>query len=164
MASIAFVNENRDLLLLFALAGSAALLVWDLLLQRELSRLKKNAKVLFAGKAASDLEAVILGQQARCQQLEQAVTLLKDMDQRIIDTLAYAVQKVGVVRFNPFGEVGGNQSFAVAWLDNFNSGVIMLSLYSRDGVRIYAKPVKEGRSEYQLSKEEEEALRLAMEK
>jgi len=164
MASIAFVNENRDLLLALALAGIAALSVWNLLLQRELSRLKQGAKVLFAGKGASDLEAVILEQQTRCQQLEKAVTLRKDMDQRIIDTLAYAVQKVGVVRFNPFGEVGGNQSFAVAWLDNFNSGVIMLSLYSRDGVRIYAKPVKEGKSEYQLSKEEEEALRLAMEK
>ena len=114
------------------------------------------------GKKASDLEEIIMGQLTKSKELENAIIALKDADQKILHTLAYAVQKVGMIRFNPFGETGGNQSFALAMLDNYNSGVIILSLYSRDGVRIYAKPVKEGKSEYQLSKEEEESLQIAM--
>lgn len=163
-ASIGFISENQDLLTLVLLAVSFLLIVWNAFLQRESGRLKKNAKVLFAGKKAADLEEVILGQVEKSKELEQAITSLKDMDQRVIKALSYAVQKVGMVRFNPFGEVGSNQSFALALLDNYNSGVIILSLYSRDGVRIYAKPVEAGKSEYQLSKEETEALRIAMEK
>jgi len=163
-ASIGFISENQDLLTLALLAVSFLLIIWNALLQKESSRLKKNAKILFAGKKASDLEEVLLGQIEKSKELEQAVVSLKDMDQRVIKALSYAVQKVGMVRFNPFGEVGSNQSFALALLDNYNSGVIILSLYSRDGVRIYAKPVEAGKSEYQLSKEEAEALRIAMEK
>jgi hypothetical protein len=162
MSSIGFVSENQDLILLVLTVGAVFLIAWNVYLQIEVSRLKKNANILFSGKKASDLEEVILGQIEKIKGLEQAVISLKDMDQRIIDALSYAVQKVGMVRFNPFGEVGGNQSFAVAFLDNYNSGVIILSLYSRDGVRIYAKPVQKGKSEYQLSKEEEEALQIAM--
>lgn len=128
----------------------------------EVSKLKKNAQILFSGKKATDLEDVIMGQIAKTSEIEKAIIALKDADQKILHTLSYAVQKVGMIRFNPFGETGGNQSFALAMLDNYNSGVIILSLYSRDGVRIYAKPVKEGKSEYQLSKEEEESLQIAM--
>jgi hypothetical protein len=163
-ASIGFVSENQDLIALVLMVLAFILLLWNVVLQLEIGRLKKNAKVFFAGKKASDLEEIIMGQLTKSRELEQAIIALKDMDQRIISTLAYAVQKVGMVRFNPFGEVGGNQSFAIALLDNYNSGVIILSLYSRDGVRIYAKPIAAGKSEYQLSNEEQEALGIAMKK
>lgn len=163
-ASVGFISENQDAISIVLMVLTLLLLAWNVLLNREIKRQRKNAEILFSGKKAADLEEVILGQQSKCQELEQAITLLKDMDQRIISNLAYAVQKVGMVRFNPFGETGGNQSFAIALLDNFDSGVIMLSLYSRDGVRVYAKPIVKGKSEYQLSKEEEEALRMASKK
>jgi hypothetical protein len=163
-ASIGFVSENQDMITMLLALFIVALFAWNAMMRSELNRLKENAAVLFSGKNAKDLEGVILEQVEKSKQLEQAIISLKDMDQRIIGNLAYALQKFGMVRFNPFGEVGGNQSFAVCLLDNFNSGVIILSLYSRDGVRIYAKPIQKGKSEYQLSKEEEEALRIAMEK
>lgn len=162
MSSFGFVSENRDLILLVLMAFTLFLIVWNIYLQSELAKLRKNAKIMFSGKKVTDLEEVILGQLEKSKELEKAIISLKDEDQRILDALSYAVQKVGMVRFNPFGEVGGNQSFAFALLDNYNSGVIILSLYSRDGVRVYGKPVKEGKTEYQLSKEEEEALQIAM--
>lgn len=161
-SSIGFVGENQDLILLGLMVSSVFLIAWNAYLHMQLSKLKQAERILFSGKKAGDLEEVILGQIEKIKGLEQGIIALKDTDQRIISALSYAVQKVGMVRFNPFGEVGGNQSFAVAFLDNSNTGVIILSLYSRDGVRIYAKPVKEGKSEYQLSKEEEEALHIAM--
>jgi len=83
---------------------------------------------------------------------------------QIRENIQKCIQKIGVVRFNPFGEMGGNQSFAIAFLDNSLSGVIILSLYSRDGVKVYSKQITEGKSEYKLTKEEEEAIRIADEK
>ena len=69
-----------------------------------------------------------------------------------------SVQKVGMVRFNPFREVGGDQSFSLALLDKGNSGVVITSLYTREGNRVYGKPVKEGNSEYSLSEEEKKLM------
>lgn len=70
-------------------------------------------------------------------------------------------QKIGMIRYNPFGNVGGDQSFSLALLDENNSGFIVTSLYSRDGNRIYGKPIKNGASEYQLSEEEKRAINEA---
>ena len=72
------------------------------------------------------------------------------------------LQKVGVVRFNPFKEVGGDQSFSIAVLDADNNGFVITSLYSHEASRVYAKPIKNGASLYALSKEEQEALNKAM--
>ncbi len=74
----------------------------------------------------------------------------------------FFVQKVGIVRFNPFREIGGDQSFSIALLDGKDSGIVLTSLYSREGSRVYAKPVQEGVSKYQLSEEEKEAIEKAI--
>jgi hypothetical protein len=73
-----------------------------------------------------------------------------------------AVQRVGLVRFNPFEDTGGNQSFAVALTDAAGNGFIVSSLHSRTGTRLYAKAVAAGRSDGALSAEETEALRIAL--
>jgi hypothetical protein len=73
----------------------------------------------------------------------------------------FFIQKIGIVRFNPFSEIGGNQSFSIALLDRKNNGFVITSLYTREGNRIYAKPIFEGNSEYLLSKEEKEAIEKA---
>jgi hypothetical protein len=72
-----------------------------------------------------------------------------------------AVQKVGIIRFNPFAEVGGDQSFSIALLDGNNNGLVVTSFYTREGNRIYAKPIKNGVSHYALSKEEVNAIETA---
>lgn len=71
------------------------------------------------------------------------------------------VQKVGIVRFNPFREIGGDQSFSIALLDAQDNGIVLTSLYSRAGNRVYAKPVEQGISKYQLSEEEKKAIKQA---
>ncbi len=75
------------------------------------------------------------------------------------------IQKVGIVRYNPFSDrIGGNQSFSIALLDANNNGIIITSLYTREGNRVYGKPVKNGQSEHQLSKEEKRAIENAKKK
>ncbi len=73
-----------------------------------------------------------------------------------------SVQGVGVVRFNPFvGGQGGNQSFCVAFLDERGQGVVFSTLYARDRVGVYAKPLEGGISTFELSDEEKEAVERA---
>ncbi|MDA1337373.1 MAG: DUF4446 family protein [bacterium] len=69
-----------------------------------------------------------------------------------------SVSKVGVVRFNPFEGIGGDQSFSVALLNSENSGVVFTSHYGKDMQRVYAKEVKKGKSTYPLSAEEEKII------
>lgn len=74
----------------------------------------------------------------------------------------FSVQKVGMVRFNPFSEIGGDQSFSIALLDANNDGVIITSLYARGENRVYGKPIKIGLSNYSLSEEENGAIEKAI--
>jgi len=107
----------------------------------------------------------------RPENLDQVVGQLEGLEQKIqkisqeIESLTkkqeLAVQKVEIIRYNPFQESGGDQSFSLALLDKNNNGVVITSLYGRDANRIFAKPVKEGRSTYSLSKEENKVLERA---
>jgi len=72
------------------------------------------------------------------------------------------IKKIGIVRFNPFNNTGGNQSFAIAMLNSKNSGIVISSLYLRDGTRVYAKPIEKLKSTYPLSQEEQEAIKKAV--
>lgn len=72
-----------------------------------------------------------------------------------------SIQRVGVVRYNPFEDTGSNQSFALAMLDSEANGVVISSLHSRQMTRLYLKQIAAGRSETPLSEEESEALRRA---
>lgn len=73
----------------------------------------------------------------------------------------HAVQRVGLVRYNPFEDTGGNQSFALALLDADANGVVLSSLHSRQATRVYLRTIVAGRCDAALSTEEAEALRQA---
>lgn len=71
------------------------------------------------------------------------------------------IQKIGLVRYNAFKDVGSDLSFAIALLDRNDNGVILNGLYGSESSNIFAKPIKGGVSKYQLSEEEKEALEIA---
>ena len=74
---------------------------------------------------------------------------------------AAALSRVGIVRFNPYHDTGGDYSFAVALLDGSGSGVLLTGLYHREQCRVYAKPVRAWGSTYVLTDEEREAIEAA---
>lgn len=74
------------------------------------------------------------------------------------------VQKIGLTRFNPFKELGGDHSFSLAILDATDSGIIITSLHTRDRTRVYMKDIKRGKSNFELSAEEKKALSIAQKK
>src|SRR5205823_5030657 len=84
---------------------------------------------------------------------------LREVTMALQDAVARAVQRVGLVRFDAFEDLGGMLSFAVAMLDKEGSGVVLSSINGRNETRIYAKPVEHGASRIDLSGDEEEAIR-----
>ena len=93
--------------------------------------------------------------------LEENIENLSQEIERLKKENKFSVQKVGIVRFNPFQEVGGDQSFSVALLDANDDGFVITSLYTRTENRVYGKPIKAGKSEYILSEEEKKAIEKA---
>ncbi|MDO8663862.1 MAG: DUF4446 family protein [Candidatus Wildermuthbacteria bacterium] len=98
---------------------------------------------------------------ARFSDLEKSFERIQEELKKVKSESKFNIQKVGMVRFNPFKEVGSDQSFSIALLDGNDSGVVVSSLYTREESRIYGKPIKNGQSEYQLSGEEKEAINKA---
>ena len=158
------INNNQEMIIIIGIAILILFFAWNIYLSLNLRNIKKRTRSFFSGKEGKDLEEVIYTQIKNSDKINENINKIYKENIQIRENIQKCIQKVGVVRFNPFGEVGGNQSFAIALLDNSLSGVIILSLYSREGVKVYSKQIVEGKSEYKLTKEEEEAIRIADEK
>ena len=99
----------------------------------------------------------------RVERVEKENTEIKSFIQTIDKDIEKCIQKVGIVRYNAFKDTGSDLSFALALLNEHNDGVVLNGIYSREMSNIYAKPVKDGKSSYTVSEEEEEAIKRAME-
>ena len=109
-----------------------------------------------------NLEKLISSQMKKIEEQEADIQKIKKEIFGLDKISKLSFQKIGLVRFNPFKEVGGDQSFSIAMLDFNNNGFVITSIYSRDGNRVYAKAVNNGKSQYPLSNEEKETIRIAM--
>lgn len=110
------------------------------------------------------LRGILEGQARSIQRLEAAVRSLHGTDVRQEGMIEGAVRHVGLVRYDAFEDVGGRLSFSCALLDDHGSGVVVTSINGRQDTRVYAKPIDGGKSPYNLSVEEEEAIRQALER
>ncbi len=102
-----------------------------------------------------DLIASIKKMKEKMASMETEMNLIKE-EQRL------SVQYFSVIRFNPFADMGGSQSFSAAFLNKEKSGVVVTSLYSKDGNRVYGKLINKGVCEYALSEEEKKAISDAL--
>lgn len=108
------------------------------------------------------LRGVLTGQAQRIERLEQAARVLNAADKKQQVLIDGSVRHVALLRFDAFEDVGGRLSFSCAMLDDHGTGVVLTSINGRQETRVYAKPVTEGASSYNLSSEEAEAIRKAM--
>lgn len=93
---------------------------------------------------------------------KEEINNLKNRLQEQIDKNVYNIQKIGILRFNPFSDTGGDQSFVLSLLDGTDSGIILTSLHSRGSTRWYGKNVKSGKGvDHDLSEEEKKAIKQA---
>ncbi|OHA85321.1 MAG: hypothetical protein A2408_01145 [Candidatus Yonathbacteria bacterium RIFOXYC1_FULL_52_10] len=127
---------------------------WVIILERRMRR-------LLVGKNAQTLEDTIItirdGIYALSHAHKESKTRIEDLDRRV----KRSMQGVETVRFNAFGDAGSKQSFAIGILNEEGDGVVLSSLYARDRMSIFAKPIKAHASEHELTEEERSAIERA---
>jgi hypothetical protein len=107
------------------------------------------------------LRGVLEGQAGQIKRLEQAVRVLNATDKKQQVMIDGSVRHMALLRYDAFEDVGGRLSFSCAMLDDHGSGVVLTSINGRQETRVYAKPITEGASTYNLSVEESEAISQA---
>ena len=138
--------------------------VWLLGLSYYWYRLKQNYLQLTQGGAKKTLDEV-LGDLVQTQQkAKEDIAKIMAQCAKMEKDEKYHIQKIGLLRFNPFKDTGGDQSFILALVDAHDTGIIITALYSRSGTRWYTKKIVRGKStEHELSDEEKKALSMAAE-
>jgi predicted ferric reductase len=138
------------------------LLVLVIMLARRASRFERRLAGLTRGADGQSLESILDAHLEQVHALSREVDELAARSAVLEATQRRAFQRIGLVRFNPFEDTGGNQSFALALLDEHGDGFVVSSLHARAGTRVYGKAITKGASESNLSEEEAEALRIAL--
>jgi len=108
------------------------------------------------------LRGLLEGQALQLERLEQAVRTLNARDNHQQVLIEGGVRRVALLRYDAFEDVGGRLSFSCAMLDEHGTGVVLTSINGRQETRVYAKPITAGTSTYNLSLEEDEAIRQAL--
>jgi hypothetical protein len=126
------------------------------------SRLKQRFTAALGESNQDSLETTLAAHLARVEEVGQHLTELDAQYKQLAVKSSLASQKISIVRFNPFGDTGGDQSFSLAVLDAQDSGYVLTSIHGRQGTRVYVKPVDFGKSKYTLSAEEQQSLNQAV--
>jgi hypothetical protein len=144
-----------EALLLAVLVG---IVTW---LALRLRRAERVYRTLTAGTSAGNLETIL---EEHVLQIHQAVARMYELDElthKVERASRGHIQRLGFLRFNPFRDSGGDQSFALALADQDGNGIAISGLHGRDSTRVYAKPLAMWESAYPLTDEEKLAIRQA---
>ncbi|MDO8536652.1 MAG: DUF4446 family protein [bacterium] len=148
------ILQNNNLL--FAIAGTLFLLSFVLLWLVIDSRKKWNK--LFGNRRGATSDDITKDTLIRLGKVEAMLEALRPQVAFFNEATRTSIQKVGFKRYNPFKDTGSDQSFSLALLDHENNGIVLSSLYLREGVRVYAKRIEDGKAQQTLFDEEKEVL------
>lgn len=126
--------------------------------------LKKKYHIFMSGKNAKSLEATLIKRLDQVDSLITSNTKNEKDIQKIFDNLKFTFQKVGLVKYDAFHEMGGKLSFSLALLNETDDGFVLNAVHSREGCYTYIKEIVNGNSIITLADEEQEALEMAKEK
>ena len=150
-------------LFVIALAALVVVLIIILIVNSvKMSKLKKNYKIFMEGKDAKSLEDTLIRRLDQIDDLMESDKENKVAIQVVLDHLDATYQKVGLVKYDAFNEMGGKLSFSLALLNRKNDGFIINAMHSREGCYTYIKEIISGNSVILLSEEEKEALEEAV--
>jgi len=133
------------------LLGLTVALWWVVRVFNSLTRQAKGESLI---KVLEKVIARLRIDSEEIREIKKEIAGIRELDR-------YHIQKVGMVRFNPFRETGGDHSFSIALLDANNTGLILTGIHTRERTRIYTKAVKNGKGEFELSDDEKKALSKA---
>jgi hypothetical protein len=160
------LTETQGIVALAALAVAALALIWCATLAAIVRRLRRTQKVVLGDSSERDVIAHGASLQEAFEALHEYVgEVASRLDQRLggaETALAGAITHRSLVRYDAYNELSGQQSISIALLDDRHSGVVLTCIHHRDQARVYAKQLREGHSELELSPEEAEAVQVAL--
>ena len=160
---VAFVMNSPETALGALVGVITLLLVLVIVLFVRLSSLRSLYEKMMRGEeSGQSMEKMLLSHIEETRRVAEENAKLRAENVRIDALLQTAITRVGVVRFSAFQDMGSDLSYAVAMLDANNNGVVFSSIFAREDSRSYMKPVENGKSNYTLTKEEEQALKDAI--
>ncbi len=140
-----------NILLFVAIILTIALLVWNIITELRIRRFTRGAN----GKSLESAIALVL---KKMELLEEDNIDLHKKQTELVAQQKKAIRNIETIRFNPFADQGSNQSFATALLNDEKNGVVISTLFARDRMSVFAKPIKDGKSEYELTVEEKKVV------
>ncbi len=159
------INENSSYIILGLSVFCFILFILCIQLMININKQKDRTDRFFGVKSEKhNIEAMLLEYIEKVKMVDgkynETLSLINDINFR----LSFCIQKIGIVRYNPFNDMGGDLSFTLALLDDKNNGVVLNTLHGRDASYTYAKPVNSCESNYALTEEEKRAIKIAAEK
>jgi len=150
-------------IIIISIAINFILLIAFLVATAKVSKLNKKYKE-FMQKLGNgkNIEEDLENYMYRVERVEKQNGEINSVIKGLDKDLKKCIQKIGIVRYNAFKDVGSDLSFTLALLDENDDGVVLNGIYSREMSNIYAKPVEKGKSSYTLSEEEQEAIKKAV--
>ncbi len=158
---MAFLRDNPFLItsiLMLLLVVVAAL---TLILLFKVQKLRGQYETLISGASEQNVEEVLIDYLKNTKELESRTKALEEKVRSIEVESRTHLQNIGIVRFNAFDGVGGDQSFSIAMLDDSRKGITLTGIFGHSDTRVYAKPIEDGISKYTLTPEENEAIAIA---
>ncbi len=154
-----FINEGSAFIILGLVIFSLLLFILCIVAICKISKLKKRINQFMGDKKSSDFEDMLKSFIEQSNAIDERHSRIINDIRAVQRDLRFCIQKIGIIRYNPFDDVGGDLCYAVAILNQNNDGFVLNSVYSRDGCYTYAKPIENGKCpKYKLSAEEEEAV------
>lgn len=127
------------------------------------NKMKKKYKKFMSGKNAKSLEETLVKRLDQIDSLVEANAANEKNIKKVVNNMKFTFQKVGLVKYDAFNEMGGKLSFSLALLNASNDGFVLNAVHSREGCYTYIKEIIDGNSIIVLAQEEQEALNMAME-
>lgn len=156
------VNNNLEMILMAIVATFVVIVILFIIMLISNRKLKKRYMLLMKDADKESLEDMIRNYQKKIDETYvDAKVALEDL-KLLSNQVNHCIQKVGVVRFKAFEDIGSDLSYSVALLDNKNDGVVITSIFGRNISTSYAKPISKGTSKYALSDEEVYAMNKAL--
>ena len=158
------INEYSGLIVIGLANITLLLLITTIVLLLSVNKVEKKYRKMMRGTNSRNLEEVI---NSNLDNIDVALNNSKESLERcekIAEDLKSCVNKVAIMRYKAFEDVGSDLSFSIAILDSYNDGVIITGIYSRHDSTTYAKPIDKGISRYDLSEEELHVLNEAINK
>lgn len=155
---INFIETYNTEIVLGLFAGFLLLVILYIISEVRIKSIKKKYNTLVNGTKNMNIEELLIKFGKDINHMGINMNLLEEKIEKMKTEISFSVQKVGFVRYNAFAKIGADLSFSIALLDNFENGFVITSIYGGEHSSMYAKLIEFGKSTYQLSVEEIQAI------